>query len=310
MVETGEWITPPDLIKYLVSVQSTLQKIEIEGLRLTPAFPEEVITEQNQNQDRTPMKVPRLKASELYEPLDVFRSLGLPIIDWRGKDGKHKWRSSSEEGTRTNMARVFCTLMSPFPAEFLFDLGLRQHPPTGIILGIAAGDEPQRATALDYFLDNHTHKYSDYTADAYASIAFVPAIHNGERKLAKPLEVFSNPVWQSFGFPVLDPTLRQDIANKLKIQERPPTNQLVRLLERSPPVTQDQACEWFGILSRHIPGLCNARSHELGLRSIRLSRFRIGQIIRDTDRSYPQRFFEVRRPSAFTAKSMLFQKRV
>ena len=107
MVETGEWITPPDLIKYLVSVQSTLQLEEIKELRVTPAFPEEAITEQNQNQDRTPMKVPRLKASDLYEPLDVFRSLGLPIIDWRGKDGKHKWRSSSEEGTRTNMARVF-----------------------------------------------------------------------------------------------------------------------------------------------------------------------------------------------------------
>ena len=257
MVETGDWITPPDLIKYLVSVQSTLQQDEIKELRLTPAFLEEAVTEQNQNQDSTPMKVPRLKASDLYEPLDVFRSLGLPIIDWRGKDGKHKWRSSSEEGTCTNIVHVFCTLMSPFPAEFLFDLGLRQHPPTDIILGIAAGDEPQRATAQDYFLDNHTQKYADYTADAHASIAFIPATHKGEKKLAKPFEVFSNPDWQTFGFPVLDPTLRQDAASKLKIREHPPTNQVVRLLERSPPVTQDQACEWFGILSRHIPGLCD-----------------------------------------------------
>ena len=110
MVKTGDWITPPDLIKYLVSVQSTLQPIEIERLRLTPAFPEEVTAEQNQNQGSTLVKVPRFKASDLYEPLDVFRSFGLPIIDWRGKDGKCKWRASSEEGTYTNMAHVFCVL--------------------------------------------------------------------------------------------------------------------------------------------------------------------------------------------------------
>lgn len=98
MIKTGDW-TIPDLIKYLVSVQSTLQPIEIERLRLTPAFPEEAMAEQNENGDSAPKKVPKFKASDLYEPLDVFRSLGLPIISWQGKDGKHKWRSNSEEGT-------------------------------------------------------------------------------------------------------------------------------------------------------------------------------------------------------------------
>ena len=98
MIKTGDW-TIPDLIKYLVSVQSTLQAIEIERLRLTPAFPEEAAVEQTKNEDGTPKKVPKFKASDLYEPLDVFRSLGLPIIDWRDKDGKNKWRSTSGEGT-------------------------------------------------------------------------------------------------------------------------------------------------------------------------------------------------------------------
>ena len=116
-------------------------------------------------------------------------------------------------------------------------------------------------------------KYTGYTANAHANIAFVPAIHNGEKKLAKPLEVFSNPDWQTFGFLVLDPTLRKDAANKLKIREHPPTKQLVRLLETSPPVTKDQACEWFEILSRRIPGLSNARSGEYELISVRLSLF-------------------------------------
>jgi hypothetical protein len=97
MIKTGDW-TIPDLIKYLVSVQSTLQPIEIERLRLTPAFPEETTAQQDKNENGAPKKVPKFKASDLYEPLDVFRNLGLPIIDWRGKDGKHKWRSNSEEG--------------------------------------------------------------------------------------------------------------------------------------------------------------------------------------------------------------------
>jgi hypothetical protein len=105
-------------------------------------------------------------------------------------------------------------------------------------------------------------KYADYTADAHANIAFVPAIHRGEKKLAKPLEVFSNPDWQTLGFPVLDPTLRQDAANRLKIKEHPPTDQLVRTLEASPPTTEAQAREWFGVLSRRISGLCNAQSDE------------------------------------------------
>ena len=272
MIETGDW-TIPDLIKYLVSVQSTLQPIEMEKLRFTPAFPEEVTAEQNLGQDGAPMKVPKFKASDLYEPLDVFRNLGLPIIDWRRKSGKHKWKPSSREGVHTDIAFVFCALISRFPARFLFSLGLRRHPPTDIILGVAAGDEPQRTAALDYFLDNHMQKYTDYTADAHAGIAFVPAIHNGVKKLAKPLEVFSNPDWRSLGFLVLDPALREDAAIKLKVQEHPPTDQLVRLLETSPPVTHGQACEWFGILSRRISGPRNGRSDEHGLISFRLSRF-------------------------------------
>ena len=130
-----------------------------------------------------------------------------------------------------------------------------------VILDIAAKDESRRTLALNYFLDNYIQKYTDYTPEAYANIAFVPAIQKGEKKLVKPLEVFSNPEWQSLGFPVLDPALRQDAVNKLKIKQHPPTNQLVRLLETSPPNTETQAREWFGVLSRRISGLCHAPSN-------------------------------------------------
>ena len=51
------------------------------------------------NEDGTPKKVIRFKVSDLYEPLDTFRSLGLPTIDWQVKEGRHEWSSNSEEGT-------------------------------------------------------------------------------------------------------------------------------------------------------------------------------------------------------------------
>lgn len=152
--------------------------------------------------------------------------------------------------------------MLPSLAQFLFDLGLKRYPPTGVILGIAAKGEPQRTAALEYFLDNYRKKYMDYTADAHASIAFVPAIHGDEKKILKPSEVFSGRDWQSLGFPVLDPTLRPDAVNILQIKEHPPAIELVSRLEESPPATGAQAREWFGALSRHISGLCNARSSD------------------------------------------------
>ena len=262
MVETGDW-TIPDLINYLVSVQHTLQPDEIEQLRDNTVFPEEAATEQNKNKDEdgAPKEVSKLKASDLYEPLDVFRDLGLRIINWRGKDCRHEWRSNSKEGTRDTVYPSCMLTPSPPPAAFLFNLGLRRYPPTEGILGIAAKDKPQRTVALDYFPDNYRQKYTDYTAAAHANVAFVPAICRGKR-LAKPLEVFSNPDWESLDFPVLDPDLRRGAVNILQIKEHPPTDQLVCHLEKSPPTTEDQARKWFGVLSRHILGPFHAQSDE------------------------------------------------
>lgn len=97
MVKTGDW-TIADLTKYLVSVQSTLTPSEIERLRLTAAFPKAQKTT-----DPAPApgqkKVSRHRASDLYEPLEIFRELGLPLIDW---GTQHKWKASSEEGMSPN----------------------------------------------------------------------------------------------------------------------------------------------------------------------------------------------------------------
>lgn len=90
MIKTGDWTTA-ELIKYLVAVQSTLTPTELDRLRLTAAFSREA------SSDSTPegQAVTRYKASDLYEPSDVLRKLGLPIIAW---SDDMKWRNNSEEG--------------------------------------------------------------------------------------------------------------------------------------------------------------------------------------------------------------------
>ena len=91
MIKTNEW-TVADLAKYLVSVQSTLTGEEWDRLKLTAVFFKEM-DKSGSNDNQKPY---RYQAQQLYEPLDVFRQLGLPVLDW-GK--QTKWRGSSDEGT-------------------------------------------------------------------------------------------------------------------------------------------------------------------------------------------------------------------
>lgn len=89
MIKTGDW-TISDLIKYLVSVQNTLTPGEIDRLRNTKTFPMEQVS----REDHVPAAERRIPG-ELYEPLDIFRELKLPVIDW---GTKVKWRNTSDEG--------------------------------------------------------------------------------------------------------------------------------------------------------------------------------------------------------------------
>lgn len=91
MIKTGDW-TIVDLLKYLVTVQQTLTKEEMDRLRLTSVFPKEVPAgSESIEQER----MARHKAGDLYEPIDALRELKLPIIDW---GTTAKWKASSQEG--------------------------------------------------------------------------------------------------------------------------------------------------------------------------------------------------------------------
>lgn len=120
MIKTNEW-TIADLTKYLVSVKDSLTPEEMTRLRATAAFPTELKQENTSSEKRT-----RYKAGQLYEPLEVFRTLGLPIIDW----GQHtKWRSSSEEGIPSRLVENKFKSPNERVAKLLFNLGLQRFPP-------------------------------------------------------------------------------------------------------------------------------------------------------------------------------------
>lgn len=105
MIKTGDW-TIPQLVKYLAGVRDTLTTEELERLKATAAFTKEELpttdaTSQGDsasvaasNAKSTP-KRQRFKISDLYEPTDALRQLGLPILDWGDNP---KWRGNSDEG--------------------------------------------------------------------------------------------------------------------------------------------------------------------------------------------------------------------
>ncbi|KAI0046331.1 hypothetical protein FA95DRAFT_1398210 [Auriscalpium vulgare] len=241
MIKTGDW-TILDLVKYLVSVQSTLASEELQRLQHTAAFVKEepvagTVANAPSSGTGTPAstrpRVTRHKASDLYEPVDIFRELQLPIIDW-GRD--NKWKPSSEE------------------AKFLYSLGLRRVVPLHDIIRLSASPNATlRSRALSYFLENFVSKYSDYDAQNFHDVAFIPAIRGPDKILAKPNEVFASPEWAALGFAVISPELRDQALAKLKIASHPPTSRLVTLLEKSPPQDESTARRWFEVLSGRIP---------------------------------------------------------
>jgi hypothetical protein len=182
MIKTNEW-TIADLTKYLVAVQSTLTTDEWARLKLTAAFSKEakpdVVTESGQ-------KPTRYQANQLYEPLEIFRQLGLPTIDWGTQT---KWRGASEEG-RLNCDRNGLPTNSLFLAKFLFELGLLRFPPLNVLIDLCASSDPAvRPIALKYFLDNINARYNDYDPVDFAKTSFIPAFKGSTPRMGTPTEV-------------------------------------------------------------------------------------------------------------------------
>ncbi|PPQ99714.1 hypothetical protein CVT24_009697 [Panaeolus cyanescens] len=221
MIKTNEWTTA-ELVKYLVSVRDSLSAQEIERLKHTPAFPQET--------DKSD-KPPRSMAGNLYEPLDVFRSMKLPVLDW-GKQAK--WKGSSDE------------------AKFLYDIGLRRYPPLKDLITLCSDVDPDiRTTALKYLVDNIPSRYPDYDPYDFKDVKFLPAKSKGASCLATIQEVFSTTEWAVMNFLTLDPAYTS-YATKLQVKEAPHTSQLTELLRTRPPSSVNEGKAWFQLLATRL----------------------------------------------------------
>lgn len=103
MFRTGDWSTV-DLIKYLASIRKNLTDDEMKRLKHTQAFLAEESSAVADNKadgdiSKAPLPVDRTRArfmvSDLFEPTDAHRSLGLPTFEWLSPQ---RWRNNTAEG--------------------------------------------------------------------------------------------------------------------------------------------------------------------------------------------------------------------
>ncbi|EMC96591.1 hypothetical protein BAUCODRAFT_69858 [Baudoinia panamericana UAMH 10762] len=183
VAEEGKW-SHVELIKYLVSVKDDIPQEDLKRLRNTP-----ICTAETQSGDST-SKGKLYRLSELYEPSDQIRLLGLPILQWPAP-----YRPNTPEG------------------RFLKTLGLQPFPSVMDIVNILskapAGSQLQQ-TAINYFIINaYQNGYNRYPM-AEIDKAFLPVqpfAGEGNNLIAKPSQCYANPQCAVLRFR----TLRQDL---------------------------------------------------------------------------------------------------
>ncbi|KAN0064579.1 hypothetical protein ACQY0O_002207 [Thecaphora frezii] len=218
LVAAGDW-SHVDLVGYLSANKETLSSLEKDRLKKTSIFPKEGEVGELGGDSKPP--IVRYRASQLYEPNEALKALKLPVLDWTGK----AWKSASDE------------------AKFVFELGLRRHPPLEDLLSLASNmaDEELRARALHYLIDKYGAVYrSEYSLSKASPYAFVPckSPENGKRQLCRPTEAFTNPEAEVMGWPVVNSEINVADVPKLQLRANPTSNQLISRLVNKP--TRDE----------------------------------------------------------------------
>ncbi|KAG8916897.1 hypothetical protein FRC02_003488, partial [Tulasnella sp. 418] len=227
MIDTGNW-DMRDFVRYLIKNRSSLPAIEFGSLRRKAIFPQE--SRENEDPNSAQKRTLHL-LSELYEPLDSIRVLGLAVLDW----AKHPWDSRSDE------------------AILLLELGLKPYPDIQTIFDLMMKSEEKiRRAALRYLLDNFNTLYCNkYNRDDFAHLAFVPAVsHDGIHFFSNPNDVFTDPECAVMGFSVVEKDLRDSATYKLGISKHPPIHSIMRVLLEKPPSEVETAKKFFEYLSR------------------------------------------------------------
>ncbi|KAL8734540.1 MAG: hypothetical protein Q9166_001440 [cf. Caloplaca sp. 2 TL-2023] len=214
-----------DLIKYLASVWDDVPRRDRERLRSTPVCLAETTKGKLSQQYRI---------SELYEPSDSLRRLGLSILQWPDYSPRSK------------------------EATLLRTLGLRDAPPYADLINIIAtagqsGDSSLREYALKYYIENSQSK--GYNTSPVARIPFLP-VQGSEDKLLTPTDCFTNERVTSLGFPLLRSDLHK-YAVLFGVQPDPPIDRCIHRLIKKPPKAKHQAREMFAYMTTRLGVITN-----------------------------------------------------
>ncbi|KAI4253124.1 MAG: hypothetical protein LQ352_003888 [Teloschistes flavicans] len=232
---TTKW-SHVDLVKYLVSVWADVPERDRERLRSTPILPAEGL--QGTWSDQL------FRISELYEPSDSLRRLGLRTLQWPGG-----YNADNREG------------------KLLHALGLRDAPTyADLVHIIAAAGQSKNTTlrdfALQYYINNYQLKGYDTSMPAENKVAFLP-VQGLEDKLSAPSDCFTNERATLLRFDILRSDLHRH-ALRFGVQSDPPIDRCVQRLIRKPPQSSRQAREIFIYMAQRLGGITRGHADILG----------------------------------------------
>jgi len=221
-----------DLVQYLTSVRNDIPSKDIERLRSAAICP----SEEWSGSSRQPSS--RLyKISELFEPKEAIRDMGLPVLYWPGT-----YRHTSLEG------------------KFLSFLGLKQYPSMLELIRVmteaaSANDQKKYDLTIRYFQENYiANNYVRTDLSQIRSLPFLPVEGIPFPTLLSPAACYQNERGAIMGYPILRHDLKQ-FAMRFGVSPDPPIQDAVARLIKSPPTSSRTAMEIFGYFAGRLAEL-------------------------------------------------------
>ncbi|KAK0651802.1 hypothetical protein B0T16DRAFT_454222 [Cercophora newfieldiana] len=217
-----------ELIKYLTSVKDDIPAADLKKLKESQLCPAEAGAPSHGGTERL------YRVSELYEPKDSLRTLGLPVLYWPGPPGS--FRSSSAE------------------AKFLYELGLRPYPSVPELVDMmSSSDQALRSNAMTYFISNHNlNGYAQFDL-SNTNKAILP-LEGNNKQLVSPSACYTNERAAVLGYNILKKDLHQH-ANKFGVLRDPPITGCVERLITKPPQDRNSAATLFGYFAMRLNDL-------------------------------------------------------
>lgn len=191
------------LVQYLASVRDDIPIADMQRLRNTPICPKEDRESERRESEE------RFKVSELFEPRQQLRDLGLPILAWQGP-----FRSNSAEG------------------RLLSSLGLRTTPDVEQLIAIMAragrsGDIMLRDRATAYFISGyHANGYTQYD---YTKVQTPCLPLENKKELSIPTKCYVDEGALLLGFDILRRDLHSH-APMFGVRRNPPIETCIQIL--------------------------------------------------------------------------------